>query len=166
MVNALRYRRIDLNLDYGRAAAGLVMSGAILVLVPAGIAVTLALGSLALLFAVFGVRTALRDTTCYEVTDAGIAETGWRRVTLAWSDLDGLGLRYYAPRRNAAKGWMTLALEGRGTRLSLDSSLPGFERIAALAATAARANGVELGPVTVSNLTALGFDAGAPPGWR
>jgi hypothetical protein len=166
VVNALRYRRIDLNLDYGRAAAGLVMSGAILVFVPAGIAVTMVLGSLALLFAVFGVRTALHDTTCYEVTDAGIAETGWRRVALAWSDLDGLGLRYYAPRRNAAKGWMTLALEARGTHLSIDSSLPGFERIAALAAAAARANGVVLGPVTVSNLTALGFDAGAPPGRR
>jgi hypothetical protein len=61
---------------------------------------------------------------------------------------------------------MTLALEARGTHLSIDSSLPGFERIAALAAAAARANGVVLGPVTVSNLTALGFDAGAPPGQR
>ena len=164
MDNALRYRRLDLNLDYSRTAAGVVMTGAILLFVPTGIAVTLVLGSLALLFALFGIKTAIRDTTCYEVTDAGIVETGWRQVGLAWSDLDGMGLRYYAPRRNAAKGWMTLALEARGTRLNIDSNLPGFERIAALAAAAARANGLKLGPVTVSNLTALGFDAKAPPG--
>ena len=111
--------------------------------------------------ALFHLRTAARQITRYELSAAGIAEIGWRRVELAWAELDGLKLRYYAPRRKKANGWMALSLRAGGRRLALDSTLPEFERVATLAIAAARRNGVALDDITVGNLAAL--DPAAAP---
>lgn len=160
MTAALRYRRSDLLLDYGRAALGAGLSGAVLA-VPTAPAISVVAGGLTALFGVFAVRTAARQITRYELSGAGIAEIGWRTVALHWSELDALKLRYYAPRRKNATGWMALSLRGGGRRLSLDSTLPEFEQVAALAVAAARRNGLELDDITVGNLAAL--DLAAPP---
>jgi hypothetical protein len=157
-VTIIRYRRADLLLDYGRAAFGMCVAGAVLVWVPTAPVVAVAAGGLAALFAVFGVRTALRDLARYEVTEEAITETGWRTVTLPWPSLQGMNLRYYAPRRKRTQGWMSLSISGGGRRIGVDSTLPGFERIAGLAARWAGRNGVALGEVTLSNLAALGLD--------
>jgi hypothetical protein len=151
---ALRYRRSDLLLDYGRAALGAGLAGAVLA-VPTAPAVAVVAGGLTALFGVFAVRTAARQITRYELSQDGIAEIGWRTVALNWSELEGLKLRYYAPRRKKAAGWLALSLHGRGRRLSLDSTLPEFEQVTALAIAAARRNGLELDDITVGNLAAL-----------
>ena len=160
MTAALRYRRSDLLLDYGRAAIGAGLSGAVLA-VPTAPAVAVVAGGLTALFGVFAIRTAARQITCYELSPDGIAATGWRTVALRWSDLDGLRLRYYAPRRKKATGWMALTLRAGHRRLSLDSTLPEFEQVAVRAIGAARRNGVELDDITVGNLAAL--DPAASP---
>jgi hypothetical protein len=151
---ALRYRRSDLMLDYGRAALGAGLSGAVLA-APTAPAVGIVAGGLTLLFAVFALRTAARQITRYELSPSGIAEVGWRRNALDWSRLDGFKLRYYAPRRKRAKGWMTLGLAAGGRRLTLDSTLPEFDGVASLALAAARRNRVELDDVTLGNLAAI-----------
>lgn len=160
MTTALRYRRSDLLLDYGRAALGVGLSGAVLA-VPTAPAVAVMAGGLTALFGVFAIRTAARQVTRYELSADGIAETGWRRVDLSWGELDGLKLRYYAPRRKKANGWMALTLRAGSRRLSIDSTLPEFEAVAALAVAAARRNGVELDDITMGNLAAL--DPAAAP---
>ena len=164
MTAELRYRRSDLLLDYGRAALGAGLSGAVLA-APTAPAVGMVAGGLTLLFAVFALRTAARQVTRFELSASGIAEVGWRRTHLDWSQLDGFKLRYYAPRRKRAKGWMTLSLRARGRRLALDSTLPDFDRVASLAVAAARRNGVELDDVTIGNLAAIepGTDTAAEP---
>ena len=86
-------------------------------------------------------------------------------AALRWSDLDGLRLRYYAPRRKKATGWMALTLRAGPRRLSLDSTLPEFEQVAVRAIGAARRNGVELDDITVGNLAALEL-AAAPAAER
>jgi hypothetical protein len=155
-VNAptLRYRRTDILLDYGRAALGGGLSGTVLAAQTSPLVATAA-GSLTALFAVFAVRTILRQIIRYEVSSSGIAATSWRKVSLDWAKLDRLKLRYYAPRRKRAKGWMCLTLHASGQRLSVDSTLPEFERIAALAVAAAQQNGVVLDDFTIGNLAAL-----------
>ena len=150
----LRYRRTDILLDYGRAALGASLSGAVLAAQASPWVATAAAGLVAL-FGVFAVRTVLRQIMRFEVSSSGIAATGWRRVSLDWAKLDRLRLRYYAPRRKRAKGWMTLALRASGQRLSVDSTLPDFEQIAAMAIMAARQNGVVLDDFTIGNLAAL-----------
>jgi hypothetical protein len=158
--DALRYRRSDLLLDYGRAALGAGLSGAVLA-VPTAPAVAVVAGGLTALFGVFALRTAARQITRYELSSAGIAEIGWRRIELAWAELDALKLRYYAPRRKKGNGWMTLTLRARDRRLTLDSTLPDFDSIASLAIAAARRNGIDLDDITVGNLAAL--DPAAAP---
>lgn len=160
MTAALRYRRSDLLLDYGRAALGAGLSGAVLA-VPTAPAVSVVAGGLTALFGVFAVRTAARQIARYELSPDGITEIGWRTVALRWSDIDGLKLRYYAPRRKKATGWMALTLRAGPRRLSLDSTLPEFEQVAALAIASARRNGLELDDITVGNLAAL--DPAAAP---
>ncbi|HXV24670.1 MAG TPA: hypothetical protein VED46_10470 [Alphaproteobacteria bacterium] len=154
MTAALRYRRSDLLFDYGRAALGTGLSGAVLA-APTTPAVTVAAAGLATLFGVFALRTAARQITRYELSTTGIAELGWRTVVLDWSKLDGVKVRYYAPRRKRTKGWMALSLRAGRRRLSLDSTLPEFEQVAALALAAARRNSLELDEITVGNLAAL-----------
>ena len=150
----LRYRRTDILLDYGRAALGAGLSGAVLTAQTSPLVATAA-AALTALFAVFAVRTVLRQIVRYEVSPSGIAATGWRKVSLDWAALDRLKLRYYAPRRKRAKGWMTLSLRAAGQRLSVDSTLPEFETIATFAVAAARRNGIVLDDFTIGNLAAL-----------
>ena len=155
---ALRYRRSDLMLDYGRAALGAGLSGAVLA-APTAPAVGVVAGGLTLLFVVFALRTAARQVTRYELSPSGIAEFGLRRGALEWSRLDGFKLRYYAPRRKRAKGWMTLSLKADDRRLVLDSTLPEFDRVASLAFAAARRNGIEFDDITLGNLAGIGLQA-------
>lgn len=150
----LRYRRSDILLDYGRAALGASLSGAVLA-AQASPAVVATAGGLTALFAVFAVRTVLRQIVRYEVSPSGIAANGWRQVRLEWAKLDRLKLRYYAPRRKRAKGWMTLTMRASGQQLSVDSTLPEFEHIAVLAVAAAQQNGVMLDDFTIGNLAAF-----------
>lgn len=156
MTTALRYRRTDLLLDYGRAALGAGLSGAVLVAQTPPAVVAVASG-LTALFGIFALRTVTRQITRYVVSPTGIAAIGWRKVALDWAELDRLRLRYYAPRRKRAKGWMTLSLNAGGRRLSVDSTLPEFEHVAALAAAAAHRNGLPLDDTTLGNLAAMGL---------
>lgn len=160
-MTAVRYRRADLLLDYGRAAFGIGASGAVLAWVPTAPAVTVVAVGFIALFGAFAVRTALRGLARYEVTEDAIIETGLRTIILPWQSLEGLSLRYYAPRRKRMHGWMSLTLSGGGRKIGVDSTLPEFEHIAGLAARWAGRNRIALGEVTLSNLAALGLDRAA-----
>ena len=116
-----------------------------------------------------------RETEAAASARGPARESRIRRALLAWYDrvarplpwraLDDMRLRYYAPRRTRSNkgnpGWMTLKLSAGARKLTIDSTLDGFDDIAARASRAAMANGLELSEVTLSNLAALGF---APDG--
>ena len=163
MSAALRYSRTVLLLDYGRAALGAGLSGAVLA-APISPAMSAVAAGLTALFGAFALRTAVRQITRFKVSPTAIAATGWRTVALDWAELDRLRMRYYGPRRKRAKGWVTLSLRARGKRISVDSTLPEFEHLASLAAAAARRNGVALDDVTLGNLAALDLLPAAPAG--
>ncbi len=143
--------------DYARAGAGLVLTGAPLVLVPLNVYVGAVLGALVALFAVFGGLTLLRQLRRIEVGEDGIAARGVFPVQLSWAALDGVTLRYFATRRDGAKGWMELKLRGAGRRLALDSRIDGFRDIAARAARVAARRHLELTQATTTNFAALGI---------
>jgi len=58
--------------DYLRAAAGFLPAIAVLAIEPVGIVGGTVLGGFAALFAVFGIRTALRHCTSIEVNEAAL----------------------------------------------------------------------------------------------
>jgi len=155
-----RYTLASLTPDYIRAGVGVVLTAGPLVLVRPIPALALVLGVLAALFVLFAARTAIRHATTIQLTNAGIRALGPLGGAIGWADLTRVDLRYYSTRRDRDKGWMQLRLRGGRRALRLDSSVDGFEMIAARAAGEARARSVGLDHSTRENLAAIGLGGG------
>jgi hypothetical protein len=145
--------------DYLRAAAGFVPAAAIFAMPAAGAATTGVAAGFAALFLLFGMRTALRHATHIVADGHGIAAAGPLAATIPWAGLDRMKLAYYSTRRDRRDGWMQMELRAGGSRLRFDSRIDGFEALAARAAHAAVARGLELDVATIANLEALGIGA-------
>src|SRR5260370_31548589 len=96
--------------DYLRAAAGFFPTIAVLAIEPVGIVGTTMLGGFAALFAVFGIRTALRHCMFIEVTEAALQSSGLLQASISWSKLDRIKLSYYSTRRDGRGGGIQLQL--------------------------------------------------------
>jgi hypothetical protein len=155
----LAYPASALAADYLRAAAGLVPITAILATVRVGGVAAAVLGGLAILFFLFGVRTALCQTTRIELGDAAVRATGPLAASIAWSELDALRLAHYSTRRDKSGGWLQLELRAGRSALRLDSRIDGFALLVERAARAATARGLALDRATAANLSALGAAA-------
>lgn len=149
-----RYPLTALIGDYSRSAAGIAVSLVPFAVAPSRPLVTWLFGGLLIVFVLYALRTAVRHFTHVHLADEGIAATlPARRV--AWQDLEGMRLRYYATRRNRAKGAFELVVAGAGRRIVVDSSISGFHVIAGRAAAAAERRGLALDETTRDNLAAL-----------
>jgi len=144
--------------DSLRAAAGLIPALAVLAIAPVGLVEATLLGGLALLFAAFGIRTAVRQFTCIEVTAAAFRASGVLRTKISWDELDRMRLAYYSTRRDGRDGWMQLELRSGWSTLRVDSRIIGFSELVTASAKAAAMRGLPLDPVTLVNLQALGIE--------
>ena len=154
--------------DYLRAAAGLVPAGAIFATMPVAPVPATVLGGFAIVFGIFGLRTALRHNTSIEMTDTelrayGLLANGLIERTISWAELDRLRLSYFSTRRDRKSGWMQLELAGGGARLSLDSRIDGFGEVVRRAADAAHERQLQVSESTAANLEALGVRV---PEWQ
>ena len=144
--------------DYLRAMAGFVPTIAILATAPVGTVGAAALGGFAALFAIFGVRTALRQLTYIEVSEAALKASGPLRTHIPWNQLDRMKLSYYSTRRDGRGGWMQLELRAGSSILRVDSRIEGFYELVNASAAAAEARGLPLDPATSANLAACNAD--------
>jgi hypothetical protein len=154
--------------DYLRAAAGLVPAGAIFATMPVAPVPATVLGGFAIVFGIFGLRTALRHNTSIEMTDTeirayGLVANHLIERTISWAELDRLRLSYFSTRRDRKSGWMQLELAGGGARLSLDSRIAGFGGVVRRAADAAYERQLQVSESTAANLEALGVRV---PEWQ
>lgn len=147
--------------DYARAAAGFFPTAAILTTASVGAIAGTVLGGFAALFAVFGVRTALRHGTQIEATETALSTSGLRRISIPWCELDRLKLAYYSTRRDRREGWLQLELRAGSSTLRLDSRIEGFVDLVQASARAAERNSLSFSPATVTNLQALGVSVRA-----
>ncbi len=116
-----RYPATTLAPDYLRVAFGLAATAGPLVALDLARGVAAVLSGLALLFAWFGVRTALRQLSWIELSATDIALCGPIRRRLPWQQIRSLQLAYYAPRRARRDGWLQLSLRGRsGAAIRVD----------------------------------------------
>jgi hypothetical protein len=154
--------------DYLRATAGLVPAGAIFATMPVAPVPATLLGGFAIVFGIFGLRTALRHNTSIEMTDTeirayGLVANGLIERAISWAELDRLRLSYFSTRRDRKSGWMQLGLAGGGVRLSLDSRIAGFGEVVRRAADAAYERQLQVSESTAANLEALGVRV---PEWQ
>jgi hypothetical protein len=165
-VTEFRYPLRVLYGDYLRSAAGLVVGLGVLLAVPPSLPVVVIFGSLAVLFAAFGLRTLHRHALRVAVTDEEIACRGAMTKIIPWRDIAGMRLRYFGSRRSKwrplGSGFMQLTLKGAGRAMTFESSIEGFDWLAVRAAAAMRARGLALDPATASNLIELGIDPQDP----
>ncbi len=147
--------------DYLRAATGFFPTIAVLAIVPVGAVGGTMLGGFAALFAVFGIRTALRHCTSIEVTEAALLSSGLLRTSIWWSKLEQMKLSYYSTRRDGRGGWMQLKLRAGGSTLRVDSRVEGFSELVIASVKAAEMRDLSLDPATSVNLQALGIELGA-----
>lgn len=157
-----RYPSAALRADYARAAAGLVLCGGPLALVAAHPLALWVLGSGAGLFLLFGLRTLARQGMVYELSPDALLRKrlstfGLADANVCWTELTTVKLRYYSTRRGRRQGWMQLQLRAGRQSIKIESSLEGFDRIAAQAARAGVARGIDPGPATIGNFEALGI---------
>jgi hypothetical protein len=154
----LRYPRQTLWADYIRAAAGTVLCGAPLLALDVNRWLALILGAGFVLFALFLLRTALRQHTRYVLGPDTLCADGPGGSVVEWARLDRMKLSYYSTKRDRSGGWMQLAVGSAGGRVvKVDSSLDGFYDIVERAARASEAAGLELGTATRANLRAMGI---------
>jgi hypothetical protein len=151
--------------DYLRAATGLALTATPLIALDLNGVMTVLFGGLALLFLTFGLRTLLRQMSAVETDEHGVTATApslagvsLGNTRIAWSDLAGVTLKYYSTRKDSKSGWMQLILKGAGPAIKIDSTIDGFEELAARAVAAARRQGVELGDSSAANFAALGIE--------
>lgn len=163
MTTRHHYPRSALVGDYVRGGAGVALMVLPLALLDLDTIVAAVFGVLALVFAVHLLRTVQRQVTVVETGGEGIVVRGPLGSAIRWDQIAGLRLKYYSTRRDRQQGWMNLTLRGGGRKLSLESSLTGFDGIAERAAANARANGVALDLTTLDNLGALGIDPAEEP---
>lgn len=154
----LRYPRETLWADYLRAAAGVVLCGAPLLLLEVNPWLGAILAAGFVLFTLFLVRTALRHRTRYVLGPDTLCADGPAGTLVEWGRLDRLKLSYFSTKRDRSDGWMQLSVGSTGGRLvKVDSSLDGFHDIVERAARAAEAGGIGLSEATRANLRSMGI---------
>lgn len=143
--------------DYIRAGGGVLLTWGPLMIVEAAPVMVYILGALGGVFAVFGIRTLIRQMTTIEVSETGIRAKGPTGKAVSWDGLNAMKLAYYSTRRDRQRGWMHLTLRGDAGKISVDSSIDGFDAVAQAALDAALAHKLVLSDVTRANFEALGI---------
>ena len=156
-MNELHYPLRALWASYARAAVGVGMMAVPLATAQLGAISTVVLTGLAAVFLGYGVRTALRHATRYGFDDRGVFAIGPISRAIEWGDVANVKLSYYTTKRDGTSGWWQLDINGRDSKIRIESTLDGFGAIAERAVRAARTRGVELSPTTIENLDTFGI---------
>lgn len=163
-MNAYRYPLKEHVADYVRAGLGFFVPVALILFADLAPVIFYIMAALALLFGVYGLRTALRQATIILVDGDGMRQEGplgglFDR-DIRWAEMREFRLRYYSTRRDREGGWMQLVLRGRRGPIRLDSNLPGFDDIVERVHDAARNRGLTIDPTSASNLDTMGLGDG------
>lgn len=159
------YGRSEIRRELGHAIAGAAVAAVMLSATrQAPVFATLFAGLLCL-FAAYGAKSLLKRKLRVRLTDAGLVIAPPRfffalRKDLRWEDLAEMRLRFYSQQRDRKEGRFALRLRTPSQRVTLDSTLDGFETILQAATRHARSNGLAIDRVTEANLDSFGYGNG------
>ena len=152
------YSFVNLRADYFRAFVGVIICFAPYVMGAEAAGAVLVLLICGALFAVYGLRTVLRQVTQFLLDENAITMKNFRTRIIPWDRLSDLSLSYFSTWRSGGKGWMQLRLRGAGQTMRLESNLSNFETVVRRAVVAASANKLEMTSSTLRNIDALNID--------
>ncbi|MBT4488109.1 MAG: hypothetical protein HOC72_11250 [Rhodospirillaceae bacterium] len=165
-MNSYRYPTKALAADYIRSAIGVLLPIYLMLITDLIPIIFYSMVALMLLFAGYGLRTALRHATVLTVDGIGVRQEGplggLVDNEIRWSEMREFRLRYYSTRRDRTGGWMQLVLRGaaNGSAIHMDSNLPGLDDVVSRAHAAAQDNGLDIDPATAANLSSFGLGGG------
>jgi hypothetical protein len=143
--------------DYVRAAIGVGFCSVPLSFVNDSPVLLTILSGVLLLFLGFGAKTAMRHLTVIETEEEGIIANGPLGQRIAWRDIDKVALKFYSTRRDTKEGWMQLTLYGATKKMTLESSLDGFNEVADAVIQAGFRNNAQMDETTMENVAAMGI---------
>ena len=149
------YPAREFNRDMLRSALGMLFTAVPLLLFGPSSVIVYILVGLFLMFAIYCVRAIVRKKMQISVSTDGIQVTGLKGKFIDWEALEALKLSYYSTRRDGEKGWMQLKLKGRGTRLTLESTISDFDDLVQLCVLKAQEKGMKFDASTARNLQSL-----------
>lgn len=153
------YPRNTLYADYARAAVGMFITAIPLVFAEVLTVFFYIFALLWLLFFIYGLRTAMRQLTIFELSADGLMALGPRHRAIAWPGMQKVELKYYSTQRDKKEGWMQLKIAGGNGVIRVDSTVDDFDALARHVVREAMAHGVEFNPSTQANLESLGVIA-------
>jgi hypothetical protein len=153
-----RYPARALLRDYSGAVIGLTVFGAPALFVKLSSVMVGLLGGLGLLFAVFALRTFVRQQSRILVDEEGIRVAGPWPQRLAWRDVSEVRLRFYSTWRDRTTGWMQLGVKGRGTAIRIDQAIGEFRQLAETTFAMTMKEGIAPDAATIQNAEALKLD--------
>lgn len=169
----LRYPRRLLHGDLARALLGLALTAGPLAMIDPLLAVGIVLGLCAAIFAIYLVRTILRYRAFWVLEEGCVRQHGFLSGAIDWNGLRAAKLRYYTTKRGRdGAGWLVLTLKGRAgsddtagqknrvTKISVESTIEGFDDLLARAARAVREGTVDIDETSVHNFAAAGRPLG------
>jgi hypothetical protein len=156
--SSFRYAPSTIAADYARSAIGLTATlGPLVLLDPVDwLAATLLAG--AALFLAYAARALNRHSMRIELDEIGMRVRALARAELCWEALRSISLNYYSTRMDRSTGWMELVLRAAGSRIRVESDLPGFERLVAAAVGEAVKRNLPLDERSLVHLAALGIE--------
>jgi len=161
-MNGYRYPIASLRGDYLRAAAGMLFTGMMLIGASSVPVMFFLIGAIFLLFLVFAIQTWSRHATVIEIGQEGIRFYGLIRRSITWDEMTGAKLRFFTVKRTRDSGWMELTLFKGKKKAKIDSSIEGFNEIAAAVAEKAESKGIRIDENSVENFNSLGIQTKSP----
>ena len=141
--------------DYVTSGIGLALSLLPMVMLDLPAVALGIFGLMSLCFATYGLGVVRRQRIRIGIDEDGLSFSPPPR-RIAWNEVTRFRLAWFSTRRDGARGWMELKVEGRTTTLRVDSRLDGFRELVGHVRRAAARQGVEPDPTTRVNLDALG----------
>ena len=156
-MSGYRYPIKSLRGDYIRAGLGMAVTALPLIGASSVPFVFVILVALFLMFLGFSLQTLSRHMTMIMLEPDKLMVFGPRRKRIKWEEIVGVGLKYYSTKKDRSSGWMELTVKTPSSQTKIDSSLDGFNEIAAKVAGAAEENGTKIDEDSIENFAALGI---------
>ena len=145
--------------DYLRAAIGLFVTVGLLVAATKITIFQYLFAAGAIRFLGFFLRTAQRHLTVFRITTGALYAKGPFGKTIQLSAVTDIRLRYFSTMkdRNGKGGWFELTLKSSTNKISIDSTITGFEQIMRTCINIIHENKLNLSETTVENFSSAGF---------
>mgnify|MGYP004000567467 FL=1 len=158
-MKSFKYPTCSLRGDYLRATVGLLVTVGLLIAATKITIFQYLFAAGAILFLGFFLRTAQRHLTVFHIANGTLYAQGPFGSSIQLCSVTDIQLRYFSTRkdRNGEGGWFELTIKCSKSKISIDSTITGFEQIMQTCKNIIQENKLTPSETTVDNFSSAGF---------